>query len=153
MLKNNEICNALKCLKPSGLIDWINCRLCNNWVHFKRANLSRTEARNLDITGKGQSKILAFIKIFAPGSKHQRKMNLSFLVHRSAQNHKHFDHISGTQLALPAEVGGRGVSSASLLALSAFLASASGASDFLTTILILGKHSKMFRLQKRLRNG
>ena len=100
-----------------------------------------------------ESKILAFFKIFAPGSKHQRKMNLSFLVHRSAQNHKHFDHISRTQLALPAEVGGRGVSSASLLALSAFLASASGASDFLTAILILGKHSKMFRLQKRLRNG
>ena len=27
-------------------------------------------------------------KNFAPGSKHQRKMNLSFLVHRSARNHK-----------------------------------------------------------------
>ena len=45
-----------------------------------------------------------------------------------------FDDISSTQLALPAEMGGTGVSSASLLALSAFLASAFGASDFLTTI-------------------
>ena len=41
---------------------------------------------------------------------------------------------SSTQLALPAEMGGLGVSSASLLALPAFLASASGASDFLTMI-------------------
>ena len=31
-MKNNETCNAPKCLKPSGLIDWINCRLCNGWV-------------------------------------------------------------------------------------------------------------------------
>ena len=46
-MKNNETCNAPKCLKPSGLIDWINCRLCNGWVHIKCANLSRTEARNL----------------------------------------------------------------------------------------------------------
>ena len=46
-MKNNETCNALKCLKPSGLIDWINCRLCNGWVHMKCANLSRSEARNL----------------------------------------------------------------------------------------------------------
>ena len=45
-----------------------------------------------------------------------------------------FDDISNTQLALPAEMGGLEVSSASLLALPAFLASASGASDFLTTI-------------------
>ena len=45
-----------------------------------------------------------------------------------------FDDVSSTQLALAAEMGGLGVSSASLLALSAFLASASGASDFITTI-------------------
>ena len=45
-----------------------------------------------------------------------------------------FDDISSTQLAMPAEMGGLGVSSASLLALPAFLASAFGASDFLTTI-------------------
>ena len=45
-----------------------------------------------------------------------------------------FDLISSTQLALPAEMGGLGVSSASLLALPAFLASASGANDFLKTI-------------------
>ena len=44
-----------------------------------------------------------------------------------------FDDISSTQLALPAEMGGLGVSSASLLALP-FLASAFGASDFLTMI-------------------
>ena len=37
VMKNNETCNALKCLKPSGLIDWINCRLCNGWVHIKCA--------------------------------------------------------------------------------------------------------------------
>ena len=46
-MKNNETCNALKCLKPSGLIDWVNCRLCNGWVHIKCANLSKTEARSL----------------------------------------------------------------------------------------------------------
>ena len=45
-----------------------------------------------------------------------------------------FDDISSTQLALPAEMGGLGVSSESLLALPAFLASAFGASDFLTMI-------------------
>ena len=45
-----------------------------------------------------------------------------------------FDEISSTQLTLPAEMGGLGVSSASLLALPGFLASAFGASDFLTTI-------------------
>ena len=44
------------------------------------------------------------------------------------------NHISSTQLALPAEMCGLGVSSASLLALPAFLASAFGASDFLKTI-------------------
>ena len=44
------------------------------------------------------------------------------------------DDISSTQLALPAEMGGLGVSSASLLALPAFSASAFGASDFLTMI-------------------
>ena len=51
VMKNNKTCNALKpsgqpCLKPSGLIDWINCRLCNGWVHIKCAILSRTEARS-----------------------------------------------------------------------------------------------------------
>ena len=45
-----------------------------------------------------------------------------------------FDDNSSTQLALPAEMGGLGVSSASLLAFHDFLASAFGASDFLTTI-------------------
>ena len=45
-----------------------------------------------------------------------------------------FDDISKSQLALPSEMGGLGVSSASLLALPAFLASAFGASDFLRTI-------------------
>ena len=45
-----------------------------------------------------------------------------------------FDDVSRVQLALAAEMGGLGVSSASLLALSAFLASAFDASDFLTTI-------------------
>ena len=45
-----------------------------------------------------------------------------------------FDKTSSTQLALPVEIGGLGVSCASLLALPAFLASAFGASDFLTTI-------------------
>ena len=45
-----------------------------------------------------------------------------------------FDNISSTQLALPAKMGGLGVSSASLLALPGFLASTFGAGDFLTTI-------------------
>ena len=45
-----------------------------------------------------------------------------------------FEDISSTQLALPAEMGGLGVSSASLLALPAFIASTFGAIDFLTTI-------------------
>ena len=45
-----------------------------------------------------------------------------------------FDDISRTQLALPAEMGCLGVSSASLLALPGFLATAFGAIDFLTTI-------------------
>ena len=44
MIKSNETCNALKCLKPPGLINGINCRLCNGWVHIKCAILSRTEA-------------------------------------------------------------------------------------------------------------
>ena len=60
-----------------------------------------------------------------------------------------FDDISGTQLALAAEMGGLGVSSASILALPGFLASTFGASDlrrFLGNI-------RMFRLQKRLRSG
>ena len=46
-MKNNETCNAPKCLKPSKLIDWINCRLCNGWVHIKCASLSKTEALSL----------------------------------------------------------------------------------------------------------
>ena len=45
-----------------------------------------------------------------------------------------FYDLSSTQLALPAEMGGLGVSSASLLALPAFLTSAFGASHFITTI-------------------
>ena len=45
-MKNNETCNALKCVKPSGLINWINCSLCNGWVHIKCSNISRTEARS-----------------------------------------------------------------------------------------------------------
>ena len=48
--------------------------------------------------------------------------------------HMNFDDISRFQLALPAQMCGLGVSSASLLALRDFLASAVGASDFLTTI-------------------
>ena len=47
-----------------------------------------------------------------------------------------FDDISSTQLALPDEVGGLGVSSASLLALPGFLAPVFGASDFLKTIFL-----------------
>ena len=47
-----------------------------------------------------------------------------------------FDDISSTQVALPAEMGDLGVSSASLLALPAFLASTFGASDFLTMIFL-----------------
>ena len=47
-----------------------------------------------------------------------------------------FDDNSRTQLALPAEMGGLGVSSASILALPAFLVSAFDASDFLTTIFL-----------------
>ena len=43
-----------------------------------------------------------------------------------------FDDISSTQLALPAEMGGLGVSSATLSALPAFLASTFGVNDFLT---------------------
>ena len=45
-----------------------------------------------------------------------------------------FDDVSSTQLALPVEMGVLGVSSASLLKLPGFLASAFGASDFLRTI-------------------
>ena len=45
-----------------------------------------------------------------------------------------FDDIWSIQLALSAEMGGLGVSSASLLALPGFLATAFGASDFNTTI-------------------
>ena len=46
-----------------------------------------------------------------------------------------FDDISSTQLTLPAEKDGLGVSTASLLALPVSLASAFGESGFLTTIL------------------
>ena len=45
-----------------------------------------------------------------------------------------FDDISSTQLALPAERCSLGVPSASIIAFPAFLATAFGASDFLTTI-------------------
>ena len=45
-----------------------------------------------------------------------------------------FDDTRSTQLALPAEMGGLGVSTASLLALPAFLTPAFDAGDFLTTI-------------------
>ena len=45
-----------------------------------------------------------------------------------------FNDFSSTQLALSAELGSLGVSSASLLALHSFSASAFGANDFLTTI-------------------
>ena len=37
----------MPCLKSSGLIDWVNCRLCNGWVQIKCANLSKTEAWSL----------------------------------------------------------------------------------------------------------
>ena len=47
-----------------------------------------------------------------------------------------FGDILSAHLALPAEMGSLGVSSPSLLALPAFLASAFGASDFLTTIFL-----------------
>ena len=46
-MKNNETCNALKCLKPSGLIDWVNCRLRNGWVHSEYAKFSKPEAQSL----------------------------------------------------------------------------------------------------------
>ena len=46
----------------------------------------------------------------------------------------YFDDISSTQVTLPAEMGGLGVLSASLLALAGILATAFGASDFLTMI-------------------
>ena len=42
-MKNIENCNALKCLKPSRLFEWVKCRLCNGWVRIKLANLSGTE--------------------------------------------------------------------------------------------------------------
>ena len=44
-MENKETCNALICLKPSGSIDCVNCRLCNGRVYIKCANLSRTDAR------------------------------------------------------------------------------------------------------------
>ena len=67
------------------------------------------------------------------------------------------EDISSTQLALPAEMGGLGVSSASLLALPAFVASAFGACDFLTTIFSEPFEDvswlSLTNEQKRLRNG
>ena len=44
-MKNNETCNAPKCLKPSGLIDWINCRLCNGWVYTKCAKKPKRDRK------------------------------------------------------------------------------------------------------------
>ena len=44
LMKNNESVNVVKCLKPSGLIDWVNCRLCKGWVHILCPKKSRTEA-------------------------------------------------------------------------------------------------------------
>ena len=176
-----------------------------------------------DITEKRRSTILASFQKLCPRSKHQIKMTLSFLVHRSARNHKqadllgkkinemekvdgivekldahygffmlkncfslpklyflrtstcfnhaallekyditvhdglskvcnvNFDDFWSTQLAPPAEMGCLGVPSSSLLALPVFLATAFGASDFLTTFS--RKQSKMFHVQKRFRNG
>ena len=46
-MRNNETCTVLKCLKLSGLIEWVNLRLCKIWVYFKRANFLTTEARSL----------------------------------------------------------------------------------------------------------
>ena len=47
-----------------------------------------------------------------------------------------FDDISSVQLTLSAELGGLGVSSATLLALPVFLPSASSAREFLKTVLL-----------------
>ena len=49
VMKKNETCNegVSKCLKPSRLIDWVNCWLCNGWVKIKFANLSKMEAWRL----------------------------------------------------------------------------------------------------------
>ena len=44
MMQLNEPCNALK---RSGLIDWVNCMLCNGRAHKKFAILSETEARSI----------------------------------------------------------------------------------------------------------
>ena len=38
VMKNNETCNALKCLKPSGLIGWVNFWHLHGWFHVERAN-------------------------------------------------------------------------------------------------------------------
>ena len=46
-MTNNGTCNSPKYLKPSGLIAWVNCKLCNGWIHIKCANLSKMEARSL----------------------------------------------------------------------------------------------------------
>ena len=42
-----------------------------------------------NITEKPQSTILTFFQKSVPGSKHHKKNNLSFLVHRSARNSRH----------------------------------------------------------------
>ena len=62
------------------------------------------------------------------------------------------DDIPSTLLALPTNMGGLRVSTASFVALPAFLASCFGASVTFSR-RFSRKHSKMFRLQKRLRNG
>ena len=62
-----------------------------------------------------------------------------------------FDDISSTQLALHAEMGDLGVLSASILALPAFFPQLLVRVTF--SPRFSQKHSKMFPLQKRLRNG
>ena len=47
LMKNNESCYAPKCLKPSGMIDWVKCNVCKGWGYLKCANSTRAEARNL----------------------------------------------------------------------------------------------------------
>ena len=59
-----------------------------------------------------------------------------------------FDNTSSTQLAQPAEMGGLGVSFTSLLALPAFWPQLLVRVTF--SRRLFRKHSKMFRIQKRL---
>ena len=40
-MQRSEVSKALR------VMDWINCGLCNGWVHIKCANLSRTKARSI----------------------------------------------------------------------------------------------------------